>query len=188
MEKQYKPKYVKKILVSKKETEKSIAKAAKWLDKKFANKKSNKLFVCILKGAIPFFGNLIMRLNFDFEIDSLRMSSYKGAMGRTTNPEMLTMLKTPIKGKDVVLVEDIIDTAKTMSVLVKNLKQYKPKSITVICLVNKPEARLVSFKPDYSCITLKGNPFLVGWGLDVKEKARNLPYIAEFDKRYFNKV
>lgn len=187
MSKQFKPKYVKKILINQTQVEKSIDNAAKWLNKKFKNKKGTPLIIGVLRGATPFFGHLLMKLNFDLTTDFLRISSFRG-MKRVQDPKVCSWLDTPVKGRHVVIVEDIIDSAKTMSALVKALKKYKPKSVTTICLVDKPEARLVKFKVDYACNTLSGNLFLVGWGLDVKEKARNLPYIAEFDKRYIDKV
>ncbi len=187
MSKQFKPKYVQKILISQTQVKKSIANAAKWLNKKFENKKETPLVVGVLRGAMPFFGHLIMQLNFDITTDFLRISSFRG-MKRVQDPKVCSWLDTPVKGRHVVIVEDIIDSAKTMSALVKDLKKCKPKSVTTVCLIDKPEARQVKFKVNYSCNTLLGDPYLVGWGLDVKEKARNLPYIAEFNKRYINKV
>lgn len=187
MSKQFKPKYVKKILITSTQVDKSIADAAKWLNKKFEHKNETPLFVGVLRGSAPFFGNLIMKLNFDMTTDFLRISSFRG-MKRVQDPKICDALDTPVKGKHVVIVEDIVDSAKTMSLLVKTLKRCKAKSITTVCLVDKPQARQVKFKVSYACNTLLGNPFLVGWGLDVHEKARNLPYIAEFDKRYINKV
>lgn len=188
MIKNFKPKYIKKILVDRKEIEKRIADCAQFLNKKFKNAKEAPIIISILKGAIPFYGRLTMELNFDMVMDFIVLSSFRGGMQRTGMPQIVTDLMNDIKGRDVVIVEDVVDTARTLSILIKYLKLQKPKSITTVVLVDKADMRKVPFKPDYACFTLLGNPFLIGYGLDIKEKARNIPYLATFNKDYLDKI
>lgn len=188
MTKEFKPKYVKKILVSSKDVEKGINKAAEWINKNYANCKKPPILLGILKGAIPFYGALVMKLNMDIMFDFMVLSSFRGQMQATSEPLIVTDIVHDIRGRDVIVVEDVADSAKTLTVLLKYLKSKKPHSLKTMVLVDKVDMRKVPFKPDYACFTLKGNPFLIGWGLDIKEIARNLPYIAEFDKKYLNKI
>ncbi|MCQ2747868.1 MAG: hypoxanthine phosphoribosyltransferase [Mycoplasmoidaceae bacterium] len=137
---------------------------------------------------MPFYGRLVMRIKRPVQFEFIRLSSFRGGLKATGEPAFLTMLSDSIKKRDVIAVEDVADTARTLSILVKYLKSKKPKSIRTLVLANKPDMRKVKFKPDYACFEFKGDPFLIGYGLDIKEQARNLPYIAEFDKKYFNKI
>lgn len=182
------PKYVKRIFYSEKQVNQKVAQAAEWLNKKFKNNKKPPIFLCVLKGALPFYGKLIMQIKMDVIFDFIVLSSFRGNIKAVGMPKIVTDLFNDIKGRDVVIIEDVSDSAKTLTVLIKYLKSRKPKSLTTVVLVDKPDMRKVSFKPDYACLTIKNNPFLVGCGLDINEKARNLPYIGEFDKRYLGKV
>ena len=188
MKNDYKPKYVKRILVDRKEVEEGIAKAARWINKKYSNSKQPIVVIGILRGAIPFYGRLVMRIKRPVYFEFVRLSSFRGGIKAAGKPEMLSKIEHNIKGRDVIVVEDVADTARTLSVLVKYLKSKKPKSVRTVVLANKPDMRVVNFKPDYVCFNFKGNPFLIGYGLDIAELARNLPYIAEFDKKYLNKL
>lgn len=188
MKPDYTPKYVKKILVDRKEVEAGIAKCARWVNKTYAHSKKPPVLLGTLKGAIPFYGRLAMRIKLPLHFDFMVLSSFRGQMKACGKPEVLRDLVTDIKGRDVIVVEDVADTAKTLSLMIKYLKSKKPKSVRTVVLVDKKDCRVVPFKPDYACFTIKGNPFLVGYGLDIKEVARNLPYIAEFDTKYLNKL
>lgn len=182
------PKYVKRIFYSEKQVDQQITKAANWLNKKFKGKKQAPIFLSILKGAIPFYGKLITKIKMDIIFDFIVLSSFRGKTKAVGMPKIITDIFNNIRGRDVIIIEDVSDTARTLSVLIKYLKSRKPKSITTVVLVDKPDMRKVVFKPDYACFTIYKNPFLIGCGLDINEKARNLPYIAEFDKRYLGKV
>ena len=184
----FKPNYVKKILIKPCKTKKGIKKATQWLNEKFKDNNKEVVFVCVLKGASPFFINLIMQIKFDVTTEFVTMSSFRGKTKAEGDPELLTDFINEIKGKDVVVVEDVCDSAKTLSKLINHIKGKKPHSVTTVVLVDKPDTRKVKFNPDYSCFKIYNNPFLIGYGLDIKEIARNLPYIAEFDKDYLNKI
>lgn len=184
----YLPKYVKRILVDSKKVKAGITKAANWINKKYAHCKKPPILLGTLKGAIPFYGELVLQINRDIHFDFIALSSFRGQMKATGKPKIVSDLMSNIRGRDVIVVEDVIDTARTLNVLCKYLKSKKPKSLRTIALVDKVDMRKVNFKADYVCFKLKGNPFLVGYGLDIKEIARNLPYIGEFDKKYINKI
>ncbi|MBQ0045591.1 MAG: hypoxanthine phosphoribosyltransferase [Mycoplasma sp.] len=184
----YKPKYVKKILISQKEVKDGITKAANWINKRYSHCKKRPILLAILKGAVPFYAELVMQLHFDFHFDFMVLSSFRGQMKAVTQPKIVTDIMNDIKGRDVIVVEDVLDSAKTLTVLKKYLLSKKPNSLKFIVLADKVDLRQVPFKADYACFTIRGDKFLVGYGLDIKEIARNLPYIAEFDKKYLNKL
>lgn len=181
----YKPPYVKKIIINSWQIKKGIKKAAKWINENYVDK--TPILIGILKGAIPFFGNLLPKLKINMITDFIVMSSFKGEVKRQSIPKIITNIKSNICGKDIILVDDVLDSAKTMKVLITYLKKQKPKSIKLVVLIDKPQERKVGLKPDFSAFTL-GKIFIIGFGLDIKEKARNLPYIAEFDHKYINKI
>ncbi|MCQ3907380.1 MAG: hypoxanthine phosphoribosyltransferase [Mycoplasmoidaceae bacterium] len=142
----------------------------------------------ILKGAIPFYGKLIMNLRIECQFEFITLSSFRGELEAIGTPRIATKLLNSIQGRDVVIIEDIIDTARTISKLYKYLRRQKPKSLTTVALIDKSEQRIVPYKVDYACFKIKGNPFVIGYGLDVREIARNLPYIASFKKEYLDKL
>lgn len=184
----YKPKYVKKILSNSKQVKLAITKCANWINKRYSHSKKRPILLAILKGAIPFYAELVMQLKFDFEFDFMVLSSFRGNMHAVGKPKIVTDLISDVEGRDVIVVEDVLDSARTLSVLRNYLKSKKPKSLKFIVLADKVDLRVTPFKADYACFTFKGNPFLIGYGLDIREIARNLPYIAEFDKKYLNKL
>lgn len=181
----FKPKYVKKIIIKPRKIKKGIRCAAKWINENYAAK--TPILIGILKGAMPFFGNLLPQLTIDVLTDFIVISSFKGQIKRQSKPTIITDVKTNITGKDVIIVDDVLDSARTMKVLISYLKKKKPKSIKIVVLVDKPSERKVTLKPDFVAFSIN-NVFIVGFGLDIKEKARNLPYIAEFNRDYLNKI
>lgn len=184
----YKPIYVEKVIYTREQIEAAIKKAAKWINKHYAHCKKPPLLLGILKGAIPFYGRLIMDVKIECLTDFIVLSSFRGQLTRMGDPEVIRDLITNIKGRDVIVIEDIVDTASTISLLKKYLLDKKPKTLATVCLVDKVDMRKVPYKVDYACFTLHGNPFLIGYGLDVKEVARNIPCIGTFKKKYFDKL
>ena len=128
--------------------------------------------VCVLKGAEPFHAELIKHINLSMETDFVQVKSYAG----TESTGVITLKKdidTDITGKDVVIVEDIVDSGYTLTWLKENLKARNPRSITVVTMLDKPSRRKVEFKPDYVGFTIE-DLFVYGFGLDLDEKCRNL--------------
>lgn len=163
-----------KVLITENEIKKLVQKLASQLNSDYQNKKP--LVVGILKGSIVFMSDLIRQLNFDLEIDFVTVSSYQGTQS-SGKIKLVKDLNTKIRGKDVLIVEDIVDTGLTLKYLVKTLKSRKPKSVKVVTLLDKPSRRKTNFEADYVGETIE-DYFVVGYGLDCDEKFRQLPYIA----------
>ena len=141
--------------------------------------------IAILKGAIPFYGALIPKITIDVQLDFMVVSSFKGEVYAVTEPEIITDLISDVKDRDLLLVEDVVDTARTMKQVVTALKNRGAKSIKIMTLVDKPSARKVDLKVDYSCFKIAPE-FIVGFGLDYKEYMRNLPYIGVLKNEVYN--
>ena len=184
----FKPEYVKNILIDHATCSKGVVKAANWLDKKFANAKHPPIFVCLLRGAVPFYTKLIMNLHIDIVTDYMIVSSFQGTMTRQSKPKIITNLQSDVKGRDIVVCDDVADSARTLKLLKQYLKDKGAKSVTFVVFADKPAGRKVNFKPDYACFSIKGKPFLVGYGLDIYEIGRNIPYLAEMDQECLKKV
>jgi hypoxanthine phosphoribosyltransferase len=136
--------------------------------------------VCILKGAFLFLGDLIRAMERPVTIDFMAVSSY--AKGTTSSGEvrMVKDLDTGLEGRNVVIVEDIVDTGLTLAYLQEILRARSPKTLRTACLLSKPSRRKVDVKVEYVGFTI-ADRFVVGYGLDYAERYRNLPYIAALD-------
>lgn len=172
----YFPNEVEKVLFSEEQIKNRVKEMGAELTKEYAGK--NPLFICILRGACVFFSDLMRCVECPLEIDFLRASSY---IGTNSSGEVAIEGKMPeVAGRDVVLVEDIVDTARTLSSLKELLEKEKPKSLKVAALLDKPSRRVVEgFKADFTGFEIE-DLFVVGYGLDCDEKFRNLPYIGVF--------
>lgn len=171
----YVPEKVKEILFTEEQLWEKISLLGDELTKEYNGK--NPLFVCILKGSVVFFADLIREVKCPLEIDFFRASSY---VGTSTSGEVNADERTvpDIEGRDVVLVEDIIDTAYTLNKVKAMFLQHDPKSLKIACLLDKPSRRKVEgFKADYRCFEID-DLFVVGYGLDCGQQFRNLPYIG----------
>lgn len=127
----------------------------------------------VLKGACIFLSDLVREINLDTSIDFIAVSSYGRGKDSSGQVRLLKDLDTSIKGLNVILVEDILDTGLTLSYLLRVLRQRKPKSLRVAALLDKPARRLKPVKGDYVGFTIP-NDFVVGYGLDYAERYRNL--------------
>ncbi len=136
------------------------------------------LLIAVLKGAFVFLSDLVRQLTIPVEIDFIQLSSYGGSDSSCGEVLFRSDISSEIKGKNVIIVEDIIDTGLTMTNLVKHLQALGPKSVKVCTLIDKYGRREIAFEADYICHTVK-NGFLVGYGLDYAEGYRNLPAIYE---------
>lgn len=132
------------------------------------------VLVGVLKGAFIFLGDLARRLTIPVEIDFIQFSSYGNSDSSSGDIQLRSDISTELKGKDVLVVEDIIDTGLTITKLIEHLEAFNPESIRVCAFIDKHERREVDYKADYACYSVEGG-FLVGYGLDYAEKYRNLP-------------
>lgn len=171
----YIPTEVEKILFSEEQIGERVSALGAELTRDYSGK--NPLFLCVLKGASVFFADLVRRVECPLEFDFLRASSYAGT--NSTGEVKLDVSAIPdISGRDVVLVEDIVDTARTLSVLKKHLLGLDPRSVKVACFLDKPSRRVVEgFSADYTGFEIE-DLFVVGYGLDCDQRYRNLPYIG----------
>ncbi|RYM04879.1 hypoxanthine phosphoribosyltransferase [Sporolactobacillus sp. THM7-7] len=135
------------------------------------------LIIGVLKGALPFMADLIKRITVPIEIDFMDVSSYGNSAVSSGEVKIIKDLDTSVEGRDILIVEDIIDSGLTLSYLVELFKTRRAKSIKVVTLLNKPSGRKADIVPDWSGFTVP-DAFLVGYGLDYAEKYRNLPFIG----------
>ena len=163
------------ILVSNEDIQTRLDELAEQINKDYAGKEL--LLVCILKGAVSTFADLLRRITIPCEIDFMCISSYGASTKSSGVVRILKDLDHGIEGKDVLLVEDIVDSGMSMSYLIKQLHTRKPASIKLMTLLDKPERRRVDLSADYIGFTIP-DEFVIGYGLDYAEKYRNLPDVC----------
>lgn len=139
------------------------------------------ILVGILKGAFVFYADLARAIRAPLRVDFLIVTSYGSKAKTSGKVKMVTDLTEDIKGRDVLLVEDIVDSGLTVQYLVKALSKRKPRSIKVCALLSKPKRRHVAVKVDYVGFEIS-NKYVVGYGLDYQQQYRNLPYLAVLDQ------
>ena len=168
-------KEIAKILVSREDIAKRVKELAELINRDYAGKPL--LVVCILRGATIFFADLFRELTGDVEVDFIAVSSY--GSGATTSGEvkMLKDFSSPVAGKHLLIVEDIIDTGVTLVYLKRLLEALGPASVKLCALLDKPSRRKVELKGDYIGFEIP-NEYVVGYGLDYAEKFRNLPDVC----------
>ena len=137
----------------------------------------NLVMVSVLKGSLIFMADLMREITIPCSIDFLSVSSYGSGTTTTGDVRILKDLDATLEGKDLLVVEDILDSGVTLSFLLKNLSARHPQSIRLCTLLDKPERRRVDIHPDYVGAQVP-DKFIVGYGLDYAEKYRNLPYIG----------
>lgn len=166
------------IMISSEELDKITDDIARQIERDYSNEDSNVLLLCILKGAVVFMGDLMKKLKLPVSIDFMKVSSYGALTKSSGNINILLDFACPNMDKvDIVIVEDIIDSGKTLSFLVKYLRQKGAKSVKTCTLLDKPSRREVDFTPDYVGKIIP-DEFVVGYGLDYAEQYRTLPFIG----------
>ena len=138
------------------------------------------VLVGVLKGAYAFYADLARAIRIPMRVDFLVVTSYGGQSRTSGKVKVITELTEDVKGKDLLLVEDIVDSGLTVQYLIKTLAKYRPKSIKVCTLLSKPERRKIDVPLDYIGFKIP-NKYVVGYGLDYQQKYRNLPYLAVLD-------
>jgi hypoxanthine phosphoribosyltransferase len=133
--------------------------------------------VCVLKGAFMFLADLARELGGDVTLDFMALSSYGGSTKSSGQVQLLKDLDSGLEGRDVVIVEDIVDTGLTLTYLQDILRARAPRSLKTACLLSKPSRRKTNVSVDYIGFTIE-DKFVVGYGLDYGEKYRNLPFIG----------
>jgi hypoxanthine phosphoribosyltransferase len=163
-----------KVMFTEDEIQKRIKELAEQIDKDYKGKKV--VVISILKGAIFFTVDLVKKMKTPIQLEVMQVSSYAGTES-TGNVIVKKGLDTDITGKDVLIVEDIIDTGYTLKYLKEYLQSLNPKTLKIAVLADKKERRKAEIKIDYTGFEIE-NKFVVGYGFDVDELGRNIPYIG----------
>ena len=146
---------------------------------------SDLVLICVLKGGVAFLTDLMRHITVPHEIDFLAISSYGAGQRESTGAVRLIMdLKADIAGRDVLIVEDIVDSGRTMDYLLRTLGARQPSSLRICTLLSKPSRREIDVSLDYIGFEIP-NEFVLGYGLDLDEKYRNLPYVAVLKEEFY---
>ena len=165
-----------RVLLTEEEVNKKISEVAAQINKDYEGKEVH--LICILKGGVFFTCELAKRLTIPVSLDFMSVSSYGSGTKSSGVVKIIKDLDEPLEGKNVIIVEDIIDSGRTLSHLVKLLGQRNPKTMPLCTLLDKPDRRVVDeVQVKYTCFTIP-DEFVVGYGLDYDQKYRNLPYIG----------
>lgn len=167
------------VLINEKELDKRIKELALQIAKDYEGEEV--IFCSVLKGAIFFTVDLMKHYKGDCEINFVRVSSYQGENSTGTITLKIPLKKEDIENKNIILVEDIVDTGRTFKYLVEYVKEFNPKSVKTCVLLDKKARRVVEFEPDYTAFPID-DLFVVGYGLDYDEKLRNLPFVGYVKK------
>lgn len=166
---------IKKILVSQEEITQRSKELGEQITKDYEGKEAP-LLVALLKGSVPFLAELVKYVDLDIEYDFMDVSSYEGTES-IGDIKILKDLDRSIKGMDILLVEDIVDTGRTLTTVKNMLANKGANSIKIVTLLDKPSRRVVEVTADYIGFEIE-NEFVVGFGLDFDQKFRNLPYVG----------
>ena len=166
---------IKQVLLSEEEIQGKVRELAAMLSEEYAGK--DPIFVGVLKGVVLFYADVIKQITTHCQMDFMWISSYKGS--NSCQMEVKRDVSADIKGRHVVILEDIFDTGNSLEFTYKHLLSKEPASLKICTLLDKPDRRnpAVTVKPDYVGFTIP-NAFVVGYGLDFNEHYRNLPYIG----------
>ena len=164
-----------KILLTEKQIQKRVKRLGKIISDDYRGKEP--VIICMLKGAVYFFADLIKHIDIPVMIDFARLSSYRN--GTTSgNMELIADITAEIENRDVLIVEDIVDSGKTLSYFINLLKEKKPASIKICTFLDKKERREVDITADYIGFDIPCG-FVIGYGLDYAERYREFPFLAE---------
>ena len=171
-----------KILFTEEQIKERIVELGEQITKDYAGKKI--LLIGVLKGCYVFLADLARNINLDCEIQFLTASSYGFSSVSSGKVNVNETIDFVTKGRDIIVIEDILDTGVTLTALHAMIAKQKPASLKICTLLDKPERREMPFTADYTGFTCP-NEFVVGYGLDYAEKYRNLPYVAVLKKEIY---
>lgn len=170
--------HVDHVLVSEEELKEIVSSLAKRIDADYSGDDKNPVLVGVLKGSVTFMTDLMRAMTVPAHIDFMRVSSYGNNTVASGNVNIILDLNRPnLPGEDIIIIEDIVDSGRTLKYLVAYLLAKGAKSVRTVTLLDKPERREVDFTPEYVGKTIP-NEFVIGYGLDYAEKYRTLPYVG----------
>lgn len=164
-----------RVLLSEQDVDRRIAEIGKKISEDYQGKEVH--LICVLKGSVFFTCELAKRITVPVSLDFMSVSSYGADTKSSGVVRIVKDLDEPLEGKDVIIVEDIVDSGRTLSYLIEILKKRNPASLRLCTLLDKPERRVTDVKVDYTGFNIP-DEFVVGYGLDYAQKYRNLPYIG----------
>lgn len=164
-----------RVLISEEEVDAKIREIAAKISHEYEGRSVH--LICVLKGGVFFTCELAKRITVPVSLDFMSVSSYGDDTKSSGVVKIVKDLDEPLEGKDVLVVEDIIDSGRTLSYLLENLKSRNPASLRLCTLLDKPERRVRPVKVDYCCFEIP-DEFVVGYGLDYAQKYRNLPFVG----------
>ena len=167
-----------KVSIPEAEIKSRVKAVAEQINKDLAGK--NPLFLCVLNGSFIFAADLYREITIPSNISFVKLASYQGTISMGKVQEVIG-LNEDISGRTIVIVEDIIDTGRTLNEVKKYLESKGPLSLRIVTLLDKPDRRVVKLQSDYSLFTIP-DYFVIGYGLDYSEYYRNLPYIGEYSE------
>ena len=172
----YVPEEVERILFTKEQLDECSARLGAELTRDYSGK--NPLFLCVLRGAVEFFSDLIRAVELPIDIDFIRTASYAGT--ESTGVVNVDMMRIgDVSGRDVVVVEDICDSGRSLERMFKVIGSMNPSSLRSVVLLDKPSRRVVEFQPDYTGFVIE-DLYVIGNGFDCDGRFRNLPYIGVY--------
>ena len=177
-------KVIDRILIDEQSVQQRVAELGQSISEDYAGK--DLILICVLKGGVAFLTDLMRQITIPHEIDFLAISSYGVGQRESSGAVRLLMdLKADIAGRDVLIIEDIVDSGRTMDYLARTLWARQPASLRICTLLNKPSRRQIEVTLDYVGFDIP-DEFVLGYGLDFDEKLRNLPYVAVLKPEYFD--
>ncbi|MGX7060290.1 hypoxanthine phosphoribosyltransferase [Vagococcus humatus] len=166
---------IERVLISEEEIHTRVKEIGAALTKDYEGK--TPLVVGVLTGAVPFLADLVRQMDLFVEMDFMDVSSYGDALVSSGEVKIIKDLDTNVAGRDLIIVEDIIDSGRTLNYLVELFKYRQANSVKIVTLLDKPEGRVVDLHADYYGFHVP-NEFVVGFGLDYKQMYRNLPFVG----------
>ena len=175
-----------KVLVSEEEIQKVVKRLGAEITTFYGKRDSDLLVIGLLRGSFVFMADLVREIKLPLMVDFMALSSYGDGTVSSGDVKVAMDLDTSVEKRDLLIVEDIVDTGKTFSKVIRMLKNRKPRSLKVCTFLNKPECRVVDVKIDFCGVDIP-NEFAVGYGLDYAQEYRNLPYIGVLDQALLQK-
>lgn len=176
---------ISKVLLSKEQLQQKTKELGEIISRDYEGK--NLMVVCVLKGGVMFTSDLLKEITIPVELDFMAISSYGASTSTSGIVRILKDLETDIQGKDILIVEDIIDSGLTLQYLKDLLISRGPKSVKICTILNKPARRKVNVHVDYKGFDIP-DEFVVGYGLDYAEKYRNLPFVGVLKPDVYNEA
>ncbi len=166
-----------KVVLSEDQIQARVKELGKIISKDYAGK--SPVVICMLKGAIEFFSDIVRNLTVPISMEFARLSSYRNGT-ESGDMELITDITADVSGKDILIIEDVVDSGKTLSYFISLLEKKNPASIKICAFLDKPERRCSDVKVDYVGFQINCG-FVIGYGLDYAERFRELPYLAEIN-------